>query len=107
MVRKVEIKDAETGKILREAYVQEENKIFGFSVSDFIKGGFLIVSISVFLINSDTNQKAMLKTVDRLVTFRDNVDSFQTTVYGTRFRDGEPVDSNFKIPNKGFIGKGE
>lgn len=103
MTRKVKIIDAETGRELRETYTQEEIKIFGFSFPDVVKGIGLAITVGIFLINSDAVQKKQQVTLDRLVDFRDNSDSFQTTVYGVRFKNGEPIDPNYKINNHGNI----
>lgn len=104
MVRKVKVIDAETKEELRESYYKEEMKFFGFSIPQIFQGIFMIVTMSVFLINSDANQKAIQLTVSRLTDFRDNSDNFNTLVYKTKFKNGEPADPSFKIPNHGLIG---
>lgn len=98
MTRKVKIMDAETGRVLRETYVEEPSKVLGmFTPADIAKGASFLVVAAIFLINLDNAQKSNQATLARLVDFRDNSDSFQTTVYGTRFRNGEPIDANFKV----------
>lgn len=103
MTRKIKIIDVESGKELRETYTDSDPKFFGMGIRDVVWGIALSAVITTFFMNSDANQKTLLLTVNRLADFRDNSDSFQTQVYGTRFRNGEPIDSNFRLPNRGNI----
>lgn len=104
MVRKVRVIDAVTNEELREAYYKEEFKFLGFSIPQIFQGLFMIVTMAVFLINSDANQKALQITVSRLTDFRDNSDATNTLIWSTKFKNGEPQDTNFKFPNRGNVG---
>lgn len=107
--RPVKITDAETGKLLRETYIPDEKLIFGLlSISDCFKIGSFIIAALIFFINGEirqkaveANQMAMQETLSRLVDFKENSDSWNSQVYGTRFRNGEPIDVNFKVLNNG------
>lgn len=111
MTRKVKVLDATTNELLREDYVPNDKVIFGFlNVSDAFKIGSCLVAAVVFFVNGEIRQKAveenqvaMRETLSRLVDFKENSDSWNTQVYGTRFKDGEPVDSNFRMNNKGNV----
>lgn len=114
MVRKVKITDAITGEELREDYVRNQPLIFGFlSPSDVLKFGSAVIMVIVFFVNGQNDKKMMqdnlseLKiTTSRLVDFKENSDGFNSQVYNTRFRNGEPIDQNFKIPNRGSMRSG-
>lgn len=111
--REVEIRDKETGQVLRETYVPDSIKLFGIfelTPKDLLTYGGIIVAVITFFINGQNDKKLMQAnlsemkvTTSRLVDFRDNSDSWNAQVYGTRFRNGEPVDTNFKINNKGNV----
>ena len=103
MTRKVIITDADSGKQLRETYVHDEPKFFGMGIRDVVWGILLTVAIITFFTNSDANQKTMQATLNRLVDFRDNSDSWNTYAFGTRFKDGQPLDRNFIVKNYGNV----
>ncbi len=108
MVRKVKIIDAESGEQLRETYTPATPMLFGFlTPSDVLKFGSAAVMIVVFFVNGQNDKKimqenltAMQISVSRLTDFKENSDAWDSQVFGTRFRNGEPIDSNFKLPNK-------
>lgn len=114
MTRKVKIIDAETGQQLRETYTSEPRLIFGWlTIQDAFKAASFLVAATIFFINGEIRirgiqetQGAMTITLSRMVDFRDNADSFNTLVYKTKFKNGEPVDQNFKIPNNGNVNEG-
>lgn len=113
MTREVEIRDKKTGQVLRETYTQIVPTFFGslnLSAADVIKLVGAILTIAVFFVNGQNDKKlmqenlsAMQVTVSRLADFKDNSDGWNTQVYGTRFRNGEPVDNNFKVKNGGNL----
>lgn len=103
MTRKIKIIDVESGKELRETYTENESKFLGMGIRDVVWGILLSVSAITFCINSDTHQKTMEKTLDRLVNFKNNSDSFQSYAWGTRIVDGQPIDINYKIGNRGNL----
>lgn len=114
MVREVEIRDKKTGQILRETYTQNTHTFFGslnMTASDIIKISGVFITVIIFFINSQHDKKVMQQTLDelkittsRLVDFKENSDGWDSQVFGTRFRNGEPIDTNFKIHNQGKIG---
>ncbi len=109
MTRKVKIIDEETGQVLRETFTNSPPLLAGFfSPADILKIATAGMAVIVFFVNGQNDKKIMQEnlaslgvTVSRLTDFKENSDSFQTQVYGTRFRNGEPLDMNFKLPNKG------
>lgn len=111
MVRKVKVTDANTGETLREDYVPTQPLLFGFmSPSDILKVGSATLAVVVFFVNGQNDKKlmqdnlaAMQVSVSRLTDFRDNSDRWNTTVYNTGFRNGEPIDPSFKVRNKGNL----
>lgn len=114
MVREVEIRDKKTGQILRETYTQNTHTFFGplnISASDIIKIAGLIIMIIIFFINGQNDKKIMQQSLDelkattsRLIDFKENSDGWDSQVFGTRFRNGEPIDTNFKVHNQGKLG---
>lgn len=111
MVRKVKIIDATSGEELRETYAPATPMLFGFlSPSDVLKFGSAAVMIVVFFVNGQNDKKMMQEnltalqtTVSRLTDFKENSDAWNSQVYNTRFRDGEPVDLNYKPKTKGVV----
>ncbi len=111
MPRKVKICDAETGEELRETYTRMEPLLFGvLSPSDVLKVASALIAFIVFFVNGQNDKKlmqenltAMQVSVSRLTDFKENSDGWNTQVYGTRFKNGEPVDANFTLKNKGNV----
>lgn len=107
MVRKVKITDADTGEALRETYAPAIPMFFGFlTASDLLKVISAMVAFIIFFVNGQNDKKlmqdnltAMQISVTRLTDFRDNSDAFNTLVYGTKIKDGQPVDPSFKVTN--------
>lgn len=113
--REIEIRDKRTGQVLRETYTPDSIRLFGvleLTPKDLLSYVGLVITIIIFFVNGQNDKKIMQQnlaemkvTTSRLVDFRDNSDAWDSQVYGTRFRNGEPVDSNFKMNNRGTIYK--
>lgn len=105
MTRKVKIIDAVTGEELRETYTSNVPTLFGalkLTPADIIKFGSALIMIIIFFVNGQNDKKIMQEnllelkaTTRRLVDFKENSDGWDSQVYGTRFRDGQPVDNTF------------
>lgn len=115
--RQIKVIDAKTGQTLREDYIpaaSNDKVIFGLlTVSDAFKIGSFLVAAVIFFVNGEIRQKAveenqknMTETLSRLVDFKENSDAWNSQVFGTRFRNGEPIDNHFKTKNNGNVTTG-
>lgn len=78
--------------------------------ADIMKFGGAVLMIIVFFVNGQNDKKLMQEslaelktTTSRLVDFKENSDGWNSQIYGTRFKDGQPMDVSFKAHNKGVV----
>lgn len=113
--RKVSSQDtiAELVDLLRHQQVRANEKVlFGMlTVSDAIKIGSCIFFAVIFVVKDNFEKKQMQESqalmsesLKRLVDFTENSDGWNSVYFGTRFRGGVPIDTNFKVGNQGNRG---
>lgn len=99
----------ESGKKIYEGrdrrYYSSDYKAPGFlgmGIADYIKLALYIGGVVVFLVKADqrlssveTNQLKMVSTVERLVDWTQNSDSWNTLQYNTKFKNGQPENDRY------------
>ncbi len=71
-------------------------KIFNlFSVKEVVQAAIFIFMISLFLMKLDERQTSQEKSILYLMEFSVNSDGWQSTVYGTQFKGGKPLNDAY------------
>lgn len=106
MVRKVKILDADTNQELRQEYASIEKTVLGIRLGDIIKAIPLVFLCGIFYANQqttnqriDNNQTVLSKSIEKLIEFNKTSDSWHSTVWGTQFEGGKPIDGSFRPRN--------
>jgi hypothetical protein len=75
----------------------KEDKLFlgMFSTKEIIQAVIFISTVGAFLIQSNSRQMALEKAVFYLTEFSVNSDNWQSTVYGSQFKQGKPLNDAF------------
>lgn len=111
MTREVKIVDKKTGEILRETYVSQERKFWGmFTLADIIKTGSIWVAIIAFVLGMDYRVKYLEQdrvlvaaSMVKMTEFVKSSDNFNSTMWGTQFDNGKPINPSYRANNKGYV----
>lgn len=91
-------------------YNPKEGKLFGmFTIKEVVQAAVFLVLFGVFLLRMDERQKLMEQNILYLTEFTANSDNWQSTVYGTQFKSGKPLNDAYveslikkNIKNRGW-----
>lgn len=111
MTREIEIRDKATGKVLREAYTEQEKKFFGmFTLADIFKVGSIWFALIVFVIGMDYRLKYLesdrvivAQSMVKLTDFVRSSDNFNSSLYGVQFEGGKPINPSYRVNNRGSV----
>lgn len=70
---------------------------FGLTLPDLIKIGMMFVMGVVFVVKADQRIAAVEASVSYFTSFAKNSDGWNSSVYGTQFEGGKPVNSNIDM----------
>lgn len=100
--RFITVKDS-AGKKLFEGedkrfYNQDYPKCaLGISIADWIKGAIYIIGVIVVMSRMQFQVDELVKVSTAFKEYMESADAFNSSVFGTRFRNGAPVDGSYKI----------
>lgn len=107
MVQKVKITNVESGETIRVGSVRssEVNNtlLFGFlPIPDALKIGITLFAIATFIVKDDLriasledSRKKLTSISEEMQNYMQTSDAFQSSVYGTEFKGGSPVNTSY------------
>lgn len=116
--RNIQVKEGE--KIVYEGedkrwYNQDYKPLrcaLGIPIFEWLKVGFWVVGVVVFVVKVDLRIKALedghirlVSVIEDVKNYMNNADNWNSSIYGARFKGGSPVDGAYK-KNEGYITKG-
>jgi len=75
-------------------------KIYGFKITDIVMVGSILAAVFAFYIRTNDTVDHLVKLTDYLVVFQKNSDLYHSTVTGSLFEQGRPIDVNLRNKTK-------
>lgn len=70
---------------------------FGLVIGDIFKIGAIIIACIVFIVKTDQRIEGLEESVKYLTTFAKNSDGFNSSIFGTQFEGGRPINNTLNL----------